>query len=258
MSIKVLLTSSLLAFLLSSCGAKPADDTVASPETKISGQTSPTIPALANSIMLSTPEDLPVCDDVHKSQLAYIVSTKQFQVCDRGAWIVVDIKGEKGDRGEPGPFSSVAPIMPGDIIPPGSVTLNLFGKKLSLDNEMLEWSCNQYLIDFFVNAQSSCRGVSVNTSYNSGSSSTGWTIASADGAIGIAASELNEKLAFNGESYFCFQAMNTNLYTDNGAKVYSSVTFLSKTPAVRVADLVPANIVGIGGSSQNLCTAIDQ
>ncbi|CAB5221254.1 hypothetical protein UFOVP244_118 [uncultured Caudovirales phage] len=262
MIIRNLLTLALSSLLLVSCGAKSGTDAAGLSDPKEVARAALPSAAMSNSILLNTAEELPVCDEAHKSQLAYIASTKQFQVCDKGTWAVVDVKGQAGDRGEKGDKGDQgvpggAPIMPGDIIPPGSITLSLFGKKLAIDNDLLSWSCNQYAVNFFVNAQASCRGVDTKAEYQS-PTSTKWTIASPGGEINLVASEYNEKLTMNGESYFCLMVSGAGLYTDNGAPLSSSVLFLSKTPASRVADLVPANIVGVGGYYSDFCTALDQ
>ena len=46
--------------------------------------------------------NLPVCDAKSKSRLIHILSTGEFRVCDGSAWMLISIKGEKGDQGEQG------------------------------------------------------------------------------------------------------------------------------------------------------------
>lgn len=45
---------------------------------------------------------LPACDERHESALAYVASEKVFYACQSGSWEPVDIRGEKGEKGDPG------------------------------------------------------------------------------------------------------------------------------------------------------------
>lgn len=55
-----------------------------------------------HSMLVATTVDLPTCTPESEGWLVYVKSESTFKYCASGAWENIDIKGPKGDKGEPG------------------------------------------------------------------------------------------------------------------------------------------------------------
>jgi hypothetical protein len=49
-------------------------------------------------------KDVPECESLNDRQLVYVKKTDEFFSCEDGEWLEVDLKGPKGDPGEPAPI----------------------------------------------------------------------------------------------------------------------------------------------------------
>lgn len=72
--------------------AGPEADPTESPEDVAKQQAE-----MPTSLAIATVAELPACDAARNQQLVYVLDAKQFQTCQAGAWVVVEITVPKPD-----------------------------------------------------------------------------------------------------------------------------------------------------------------
>jgi hypothetical protein len=55
------------------------------------GESENAAPTTPYSMALDSAAELPPCDDAHDKQLVYVLATKEFQTCQAGAWVKVEM-----------------------------------------------------------------------------------------------------------------------------------------------------------------------
>lgn len=104
--------TSIIALMVSitlsnGCGTKGSgghqSNEVPETESVITNTPEDTAAAFSNSAKLVTAvTDLPKCDSTTQGLLYYVVTLKQFQVCQANTWTTIDLTGAKGDAGTSG------------------------------------------------------------------------------------------------------------------------------------------------------------
>lgn len=86
----------VLFVFLASCGSDKNDTSDEAP-VAATNESQPPV-----SLAIQTTTELPACDEVTRQQLVYIMDIKQFQTCQDGAWVQIDVQGAPGKDGAAG------------------------------------------------------------------------------------------------------------------------------------------------------------
>ena len=133
------------------------------------------------------------------------------------------------------------------------VEIPIFGKKLTLEDELYKISCNSYYFDYFASKDSpDCKAVSVDIDY----STSTWQIKSADGNVNLSAEGENETLKIGEKSYRCY-TYSGNYQKPSGSKGwFGSHLILVENDVTKPGDIKPGDIEYIGVRDTDLCESI--
>jgi hypothetical protein len=95
------------------------------------------------SMALATAADLPACDEAHEKQLVYLLAEKQFQTCQAGAWVVIEIEAPEPELDLNRLHNAIMAIQVGDtlddMIPEAREYLLSLGKKTDINATTFEY-----------------------------------------------------------------------------------------------------------------------
>jgi hypothetical protein len=77
------------------------------------------------ALMVEDASKAPICD--RDGLLIYVLDVKEFRVCHNPEWVVVDIKGPKGDKGDPGEVTVAQQQQQTVVAPPALAWVDTMG-----------------------------------------------------------------------------------------------------------------------------------